>query len=207
MSLAVELLAFAGVMALGQFSPGPDMILLTRTALKKGAVTGVKMALGIATGLSIHAAAAVAGLALALDNLPALRGALRWLAAAYLLWLAYRVAVEHFIAWYSGSLKDDEPRISAVHPFIQGLTCNLLNPKAAIFLAAASASFLRGDHPTWWPLALWGIIVGLGAVLWSAWACFLQWRPLRLRYQRLERWIDLAFAAALVVLSARLMIG
>ncbi len=45
MSAAVDLLAFARVMALGQFSPGPDMILLTRTALKSGAWAGVEMAL------------------------------------------------------------------------------------------------------------------------------------------------------------------
>ncbi len=55
MSPPLELLAFAGVMALGQFSPGPDMILLTRTALRSGARAGVEMALGIACGLAVHA--------------------------------------------------------------------------------------------------------------------------------------------------------
>jgi threonine/homoserine/homoserine lactone efflux protein len=37
MTAAAELLMFAGVMVLGQFSPGPDMLLLTRTELRKGA--------------------------------------------------------------------------------------------------------------------------------------------------------------------------
>jgi threonine/homoserine/homoserine lactone efflux protein len=55
MSESTALWTFAGVMALGQFSLGPDMILLTRTALKSGARTGVKMACGIACGLSVHA--------------------------------------------------------------------------------------------------------------------------------------------------------
>ena len=63
MSPAVELAAFAGLMALGQFSPGPDMILLTRTALAEGAKAGAIMALGIASGLLVHASIAVAGLA------------------------------------------------------------------------------------------------------------------------------------------------
>ena len=35
MTGAVDLLAFAGVMALGQFSPGPAMILLTRASILK----------------------------------------------------------------------------------------------------------------------------------------------------------------------------
>ena len=88
-------------MALGQFSPGPDMILLTRTALRSGARAGVKMALGIACGLSVHATLAVGGLALAFERLPLLRGALRWVAAVYLMWLAYRMLSETFVTWYS----------------------------------------------------------------------------------------------------------
>ena len=207
MSPLVELLAFAGVMALGQFSPGPDMLLLTRNSLKRGGKVGVVMALGIATGLAVHATIAVAGLALALERLPALRETMRWLAAGYLLWLAYRIAVAHFVVWYTGGSREERAEISTGNPYLQGLACNLLNPKAAIFLAAASAPFLRGAHPPWWPFAIWGIVVGQAAVLWSAWAWLLQWAPLRSRYQRIEKWIDLAFATALAGLSIRLMWG
>ena len=60
-----ELLVFAGLIVLGQFSPGPDMVLLTRTALREGAGAGVRMALGISCGLAVHATIAVAGVAVA----------------------------------------------------------------------------------------------------------------------------------------------
>lgn len=207
MSPAVELLAFAGVMALGQFSPGPDMILLTRTALRNGARAGVEMALGIACGLAVHATIAVAGLALAFDRLPTLRVVMQWLAAAYLLWLSYRIVSEHFGKRHPGT--DERPKeTTTVHrPFVRGLLCNLLNPKAAIFLAAASAPFLRGDHPDWWPVAIWAIIFGQGCLLWSLWACLLQWKPLREGYERSSKWIDGAFALVLAALAIRLVIG
>ena len=58
-----EWLAFAGVMALGQFSPGPDILLLTRTALVHGRKAGCWTAVGIACGLACHAAVAVLGVA------------------------------------------------------------------------------------------------------------------------------------------------
>ena len=202
-----DLLAFAGVMALGQFSPGPDMILLTRTALKSGARTGVEMALGIACGLTVHATLAVGGLALAFERMPVLRELLRWLAAAYLLWLAYRMLREIFVAWYSAALREPDANGSTRRPFLRGLFCNLLNPKAAVFLAAVCAPFLRGGRPEWWPLAIWGIVVGQAAVLWSLWAWLLQWNPLRSRYERAARWIDGAFGVALVALAIRLIIG
>ena len=207
MNGAVDLLAFAGVMALGQFSPGPDMILLTRTALKSGARAGMEMALGIACGLTVHATVAVGGLALTFERMPALRELLRWLAAAYLLWLAYRMLVEAFVVWYSGALREADVNGSTRRPFLRGLFCNLLNPKAALFLAAVCAPFLRGGRPEWWPFAIWGIVVGQAFILWSLWAWLLQWNPLRSRYERAARWIDGAFGVVLAVLAVRLIIG
>ena len=66
MSGWVELAVFGGVMALGQFSPGPDMLLLTRTALAQGGRAGAWTAAGIACGLLVHAAVAMSGASLLL---------------------------------------------------------------------------------------------------------------------------------------------
>ena len=202
-----ELSAFAGVMALGQFSPGPDMVLLTRTSLKNGVRAGVETALGIACGLAVHSTLAVAGLALVFDRLPVLRRAMCWVAAGYLLWLACSILREVLVSHQAVVKTDADGGKSPGKPFLRGLFCNLLNPKVAIILMAVCAPFLRGERPGWWPFALWAIIVGQGCVLWSAWACFLQWKPLRLRYERSVRWIDGAFALVLAVLAVFLIIG
>lgn len=202
----LELAAFSGVMALGQFSPGPDMILLTRTALSDGARAGAIMACGIATGLAVHTALAVGGLALAFERMPAVRLALSWLAAGYLLWLARGLVMSHF-----GSKRavppaaNDRPPARGRHPYFRGLVCNLLNPKAVFFIAAVSAPFLAGNRPGWWPPAIWAVVVFQGCLLWALWARLLQWEPLRSRYVRGARWIDAAFATALAALAIRLV--
>ena len=147
MTAATELLAFAGVMALGQFSPGPDMMLLTRTALRSGAKAGMEMALGIACGLVVHASVAVAGLALAFERMPVLRRTVCWVAAGYLLWLAWRILREAFVTASSGGVAGPRSEANGRGPFLRGLFCNLLNPKAAIFLAAVSAPFLQRRAP------------------------------------------------------------
>jgi threonine/homoserine/homoserine lactone efflux protein len=205
MNLALELLAFGGVMALGQFSPGPDMVLLTRTALKSGAKAGMQTALGIACGLVVHASVAVAGLALAFERLPVFRRMVCWVAAGYLLWLAWRILREAFAA--ADGVAGTEEKTHGRGPFLRGLFCNLLNPKAAVFLAAVSAPFLKGERPDWWPFAIAGIVVVQGGVLWSLWAWLLQWSPLRLRYERAAKWIDCAFAVVLAGLAMRLIFG
>ncbi len=207
MSPAVELAAFAGVMALGQFSPGPDMLLLTRTALREGKAAGVEMALGIACGLVVHSAIAVAGLAVVFQRTPALREGLRWLAAGYLLWLALGLFRQVVREWRAGPAEEVMVLPSRHRPFLRGLLCNLLNPKAALFLAAVSAPFLGPGHPEWWPLAILGIVVVQGGGLWALWAMVLQWKPLRMRYERAARWIDAGFGIALALLAVRLMAG
>jgi threonine efflux protein len=202
-----DLWIFAGVIVLGQFSPGPDMILLTRTALSMGPREGVRMACGIACGLSVHATVAVAGMAVAFQRMPLLRGVLQWVAAAYLLWLAYGLLRERFIAWYGGGRSEIQPHVTTRSSFLRGFLCNLFNPKVVVFLAAVCAPFLAGERPEWWPFAIWLIIVGLGVSLWSLWVILLQSRPIRRGYQRAAAWVDVVFGLLLIALAIRLMLG
>lgn len=199
---------FAGFMALGQFSPGPDMILLTRTALAEGAKAGAIMAFGIATGLLFHTSIAVAGMAVVFERSPGLRKGISWLAAAYLSWLAWSLIRASLSAPAPAVLAAETgPQVPKRSPFLRGLICNLLNPKAVIFLASVCAPFLRGGHPAWWPFAIGGVVVIQGGVLWALWARLLQWSPLRSRYERSARWIDGAFGVALVALALMLVLG
>ena len=202
-----ELWVFAGLIVLGQFSPGPDMVLLTRTALRDGSKAGVEMAVGIACGLAVHSTIAVGGVAVAFQRFPMLRLVMQWVAAFYLLWLASGLLRVCFVSWYSGAIRVEVGSENPHPPFVRGLLCNLFNPKVALFLAAVCAPFLAGNHPGWWPYAIWGVIVGLGIGLWSLWVLLLQWRPLRVRYERAGGWIDGIFGTALVALALRLMIG
>ena len=205
MNPALELAAFAGLMALGQFSPGPDMILLTRTALAEGAKAGSQMALGIATGLTVHASIAVAGLAVAYQQSPALRHTVSWASAAYLLWLAGCLLRAACRPGPAGSTAAGSGPTDSRHPYLRGLICNLLNPKAVVFLAATCAPFLSGNHPPWWPFAIAALVIVQGGTLWALWAWFLQWGPLRTRYERSARWIDGAFGIALAALAVVLL--
>ena len=205
MSPAAELAAFAGIMLLGQFSPGPDMLLLTRTALADGASAGVRTALGIATGLAIHAALAVLGLAWLLERSPLFGQLMRWAAAAYLLWLAWKL-LSACVKAFSGNEGEKITTPFMGSHYQRGLWCNLLNPKVVVFLAAVTAPFLHGDASPARPLALWLIIVGQGGALWSLWALVLQWRPLRDGYRKAQPLIDAAFGLVLLFLSVILLI-
>lgn len=207
-----ELWMFAGVIVLGQFSPGPDMVLITRTALRDGTKAGVEMASGIACGLAVHATLAVGGVAVVFQTFPMLQRVLLWVAAIYLLWLAYGLLRSAYLAWRTGAPQAPAVQANGHSPFVRGVLCNLFNPKVPLFLAMVCAPFLADPAqgpalPGWWPFAIWGVVVGLGIGLWSLWVVLLQWRPLRSRYERAAGWIDGFFGVALAALAVRLMIG
>ena len=87
--MMAEWLAFATVMVIGQFSPGPDMLLLTRTSLVEGLKAGWLMVLGIVSGLLLHATLAIGGIVAVIGQGGVFAMGMRWLAAGYLGWLAW----------------------------------------------------------------------------------------------------------------------
>jgi len=193
-----ELWAFAVIMVVGQFSPGPDMLLLTRTALAEGLRAGWLMVFGIVTGLAFHATIAIGGMAVILSRGGMIASTMKWLAAGYLLWLAQGLIKKQVV--------DDEVVVPKRSPYLRGLFCNLLNPKVLVFFAGVVAPFLTEGHPVWWPYALWGLIVGEGLFFWCLWVWLLQVRRVRRGYQKASRALDLVFAVGLILLALNLLI-
>lgn len=194
-----ELLAFAGVLALGQFSPGPDLILLTQTALRHGRTAGWWATAGITTGLTLHATLALTGL-----HWLAARGGLPWqilqtAAALYLLWLAVGL-------WRAGAPGDASASAGEGQGFyFKGLCCNLLNPKVLLFFGAIVTPFLLPPRPAWWPFALGALIVVEGLLLWGLWVALLQHGRIRAGYARAATWINKLFALLMAALAGRLL--
>ena len=193
-----ELLAFALIMMVGQFSPGPDMLLLTRTALAEGLRAGWLMVFGIVTGLAFHAIIAIGGMAIILAKGGVIALTMKWLAAWYLLWLAWGLVKKQ-----EGGDEEVVPKRS---PYLRGLFCNLLNPKVLVFFAGVVVPFLTEGHPLWWPYALWALIVGECLFFWCLWVWLLQLPKIRHGYQKIGRALDLVFAAGLTLLAVNLVL-
>lgn len=191
---------FAAVMALGQFSPGPDMILLTRTSLKSGRSAGWQVTLGIVTGLCLHAALAIGGVTALLRQGGSWEKVLGVVAAGYLFWLGWQM-FRSFVRLNSGVLGEAEKGSEKGSWFVQGLLCNLLNPKVVIFFAGITTVFLKGEHDAWWPILLWATIVLEGLFLWGLWVAILQKGNVRAVYEKLGKWLDLGFGGGLWLLA------
>ncbi len=207
--LYIEWISFVIVMALGQFSPGPDMILLTRVALSDGYKSGCATATGIATGLTIHAGVAIffVDLLTSQASQPILL-VIYLLAVIYLLWLAWGLLSSAFIEIYSGVKLDwsttikSEKTLNLFDHYRRGLLCNLLNPKVAIFLAGVVLPFQQlASNSTPWSIILWLTIVLEGLILWCLWVKLLQNPKIQRWYSQKFYIIDGIFGIALIALT------
>lgn len=119
-------------------TPGPDMLFCLGNGAHRGPQAGIAAALGVALGAMVHTAAAAFGLAGLLMTSPLLFEILRWIGAAYLVWLAWSTlrAAPPTEQGVTGG-RTDLARI-----FLRGALTNILNPKVAIFFLAFLPQFI-----------------------------------------------------------------
>jgi threonine/homoserine/homoserine lactone efflux protein len=124
-------------------TPGVDMLFILTRTWQLGWRAGIAGALGITCGCVVHTLAAALGLAALLATSAIAFTMIKWLGAAYLLWLAWGML--------HAAVRDVEPaRITAptaplAQIFVQGFLTNVLNPKVALFFLALLPQFIATD--------------------------------------------------------------
>lgn len=126
--------AFALAMVLIELTPGPNLAWLTLLGASRGRRAGLRAVAGITVGLLVWLLVAVLGLTRTPLHSHTGLEILRWVGAAYLVWLAWD-AMRPAPVSLRGS--------SGGRPFVRGLLANLLNPKAAVFYLALLPGFIR----------------------------------------------------------------
>lgn len=132
------LLAFCTAMS---FSPGPNTLLSTAMAANHGLRHALRFCFAVPTGWVLLMLACGLGVGALVTGLPALRAAIQWGGAAYLLWLAYRLAG-------SGRLgQADQRRLDVT--FAQGVGLQFVNIKAWMLALTLTAGWVvnAGGQP------------------------------------------------------------
>ncbi|WP_323373846.1 LysE family translocator [Plantactinospora alkalitolerans] len=138
------MLTFGGVVALGAMSPGPDFAVVLRRSVLAGRAHGMASAVGVAAGVFAWAVAAATGVAALVAVTSVAFTVIKLVGAGYLVYLGVNALRS---ALRSGDFRSGPNPGSTVEPglwgaFRDGLLCNALNPKAAIFFVALLPQFL-----------------------------------------------------------------
>jgi threonine/homoserine/homoserine lactone efflux protein len=173
--------------------PGPAVLYIVTRSVDQGRAAGLASVCGVHVGTLVHVAAAALGLSALLVSSATAYHAVRWLGAAYLVWLGIR----RLLAKDEPSGSVNGPRASRLglgRIFAQGVVVNVLNPKTALFFLAFLPQFVdvsRGSVP--FQVVVFGVAFvllglvsdGTYALLASTGAGWLRRRPRVARGSRL----------------------
>ena len=120
-------------------TPGPAVLLVVAQALGRGAAASVWATLGILTGNALYFALSATGLGALLLASYELFALVRWLGAAYLIWLGVRVLLGRSAARSTATTV----AVGRGRTFVNGFVLQAANPKALLFFVALLPQFIE----------------------------------------------------------------
>jgi threonine/homoserine/homoserine lactone efflux protein len=158
-NMLLSLLGFSVAMYV---TPGPNNVMVAASAASYGIRATIPHMLGIAIGFATMLALVCAGLGSALVNWPLLLPLFRWGGAAWLLWLAWQIAM---------APPPGEGGRGRLLGFMGAVGFQWINPKAWLIAIGAAGEYLSPDQSIFVQLArIFLIFLAVGMPCLMVWA-------------------------------------
>ncbi len=149
-------------------TPGPDVLYIVAQGARGGVRAGAAAALGVVAGCFVHIFAAAFGLSALIGASANAFALLKWLGAAYLVWLGWSMLWSNNatkLVAGSADATGATGRKSLNKIALRGFWTNALNPKVALFFLAFLPQFIApaAEHKTLAFLAL-GLVFNLNSL-------------------------------------------
>ena len=185
-------------------SPGPATLAIAGTSMSSGRRTGLALAAGVTTGSLIWSVSAAFGLAAIMAAHGWVLEIVRYVGAAYLMWLAFKAA-RAAIAGAKLTTKP-LPQTTPRRAYAKGLALHLTNPKAILFFGALYAVGIPANTP---PSGLATVILSVGAlscVMFHSYALIFSSAPMAAAYTRAKRGFEAFFALAFGAIALKVLL-
>lgn len=182
-------------------TPGPDVLYILARSIGQGRRAGVVSSLGLGAGYLVHTTAAALGLSALLRSSALAYDVVRYLGAAYLVYLGLRTLLSREETLEQRSL----PRATHSAIFRQGVLTAVLNPKVALFFLAFLPQFVDPSRgaPVW-QFVLFGLLFTTSATLYNTLLALLagtagNWLRTRPTFMKVQQWLTGGVLVALGV--------
>lgn len=196
------LLTVAIVHLFACLSPGPDIFLVVRTALRYGRKAAIKTTFGVLAGVSVHISLGIAGISYLLAQSPVFKTVLALAGGIYLMYLGRHALLP---ARKKNALEAERAAPDA--PFRQGLLVNLLNVKAFLFFLSLFSVLLGPEIGPGLKLAAGGTMLGLQLLAFSTVAVAADRPSFRTAWPKLQHWLDFGISFLLLLLGVWIWIS
>lgn len=191
--------AFAVASTVLLLIPGPTVLLVVSYALTQGRKVAIATAAGVALGDFTAMTVSLAGLGALLLASATLFTVLKWIGAAYLIFLGIKL-------WRASPVLPDVAAATGDHArsiFGHAFVVTALNPKSIAFFVAFVPQFIAHDAALLPQLAVMEVtFVGLAALNALAYALAADRLRRRIRRPEVLKWINRAGASCLVGMGA-----
>ena len=158
-----EIIAVTAIATLMAVIPGADFVMVTRTSIRNGRWAGLYTTFGICLSICIHATYSIAGLAVVIANSAWLFSIIKYLGAAYLVYIAYNLLTTRELL-----VNDQQVGTEFITDFAAlrlGFLSNILNPKAPIFFISIYTQVVSLETPLIMQIS-YGLIIALAHLIW-----------------------------------------
>lgn len=196
-------LTFAVATVAISLSPGPGAFAAMASGLGHGFARGQAIAFGLLLGLWTQLALVGAGLGALLATSATAFTVVKWVGAAYLVWLGVQ-------QWRAPALPVALPAEGAAPPtrgrlVLRGWAVNALNPKGTVFLLAVLPQFIDAARPLLAQYLILGATSGCAELLVMSGYVALAARVLRrLDSPQAQRWLNRGFGGLFMAAGAAL---
>lgn len=168
-----NLLVLTSLCFIAMISPGPDFILVTKNSLLHSKRFALATALGIITGCLFHATYCILGLAFIITQSAIVYSIIKYSGACYLIYLGAK-GLKGSTSLPQKQLVVTQQDMTFFKAYSEGLLCNALNPKLALFLLSLFTQFVAVDATMVEKTVVAGIFIGESLLYWPLLVLFLQ---------------------------------
>ncbi len=188
-------------------SPGPDLVMAIRNSVMYARRAGIMTAIGFGLGVIIHVTYTIAGLAAVIAQSVLLFNILKYIGAAYLIYVGVKALRSKGMDAGAADVEDGpavKRHMSDLAAIRSGFVTNLFNPKATMFFLALFSQIIDPSYSI-------ALQAGFGltcVVMVTGWfslvAVVLNAPAIKAKFMRASKWIDRTCGAFFVALGIRL---
>ncbi|WP_236177026.1 LysE family translocator [Pseudomonas qingdaonensis] len=199
-----EFLTVALIHLLAVASPGPDFAVVVRESVTHGRRAGTWTAFGVGTAIFLHVGYSLLGIGLIVSQSIMLFNVLKWLAAAYLVYIGIKALRARPAPAGSESVQVSTVARTPRAAFVAGFMTNGLNPKATLFFLSLFTVVID-PHTPLLIQAGYGAYLALATGLWFCLVALLfSHARVRSGFARMGHWFDRGMGAVLVALGIKI---
>ncbi len=200
-----EFIAVLTITVLTIITPGPDFFIVMRNSLSYTRRAGIFTTLGVATAVWIHIIYTLAGIGLILSKSIILFTIVKYLGAAYLIYLGWQCLRSKQLD--SQQYTKEKSKISDFQSFKMGFINNALNPKATLFFLSLFTQVVSVETPINIQI-IYGATVSISCLIWfSLVSIFLNHKKIKKVFESVQHYFEKLMGVVLIAFGIKVALA